>query len=212
MSTDEVQRQKENDVLQQKDVEFFAASVNAWYNTALEHDKSIFALSAGSIGLLVTLLTTVGVSSMMMLSFYMAAIGCFLICLAIIFFIFGRNRTHIEQIVSKQISGSDPLLVTLDIAAMCVFWTGVFFAAAIGITTAFSSYNKGKDMANEQQKQLSSCLTLAHDSFNGIATLQKSFSGVSNLQPQAVAQTPPAAVSQTSVPTAPVASQNGSGN
>lgn len=48
---------------QEKDIQFYAASVTAWFNTRLEHDKSLLALSAGGIGLLVTLLTTVGVKS-----------------------------------------------------------------------------------------------------------------------------------------------------
>lgn len=49
-----------DEIEQQKSVEFYAAGINAWYNTSLEHDKSIFSLSAGGIGLLITLLTTVG--------------------------------------------------------------------------------------------------------------------------------------------------------
>ena len=41
-----------DEVLKQKSIEFYAASVNAWYASALEHDKSIFGLAAGGIALL----------------------------------------------------------------------------------------------------------------------------------------------------------------
>jgi hypothetical protein len=34
-----------------KDVEHYASSVDAWYNTRLELDKSLLTLSAGGIGL-----------------------------------------------------------------------------------------------------------------------------------------------------------------
>ena len=49
---------------QQKEVEFYATSVTAWYNTALERDRGLFTLSAGGIGLLLTLLTTVGLKDL----------------------------------------------------------------------------------------------------------------------------------------------------
>jgi hypothetical protein len=56
-------REREEETARAKDVEFFAAGVNAWYNTALEHDKSIFALAAGSIGLLVSTQSTSNAST-----------------------------------------------------------------------------------------------------------------------------------------------------
>jgi hypothetical protein len=38
-----------------KEVEYYAAQANAWFNTKLEYDKSILVLSAGAIGLLIKL-------------------------------------------------------------------------------------------------------------------------------------------------------------
>lgn len=52
-----------SDAQKLKDVEFYSASVTAWYNSAFEHDKSILTLSSGGIALLVTLLTTIGARS-----------------------------------------------------------------------------------------------------------------------------------------------------
>ena len=53
----------QNEIDEQKKIEFYAASVAAWYESSLEHDKSLLTLSAGGIGLLITLLTTVGLGS-----------------------------------------------------------------------------------------------------------------------------------------------------
>lgn len=190
MTNDEDERQKfEAETNRAKDVEFFAASVNAWYNSALEHDKSIFALSAGSIGLLITLLTTAGVSSAAMLTFYIAAIICFLLCLAAILVIFKRNREHIEQVVARKVTGTDPKLARLDAGAMWLFGAGVVFASAVGITAAFNSYNKGKNMANKKQVQAPLGSTLVQESFNGITNLQKSFNGVAVFQQVTTTQT-----------------------
>jgi hypothetical protein len=42
----------DNDDIKKKEIAFYTAGVTAWYNTSLEHDKSLFTLSAGGIGLL----------------------------------------------------------------------------------------------------------------------------------------------------------------
>ncbi len=69
------------DINEKKEVAFYTAGVTAWYNTSLEHDKSLFTLSAGGIGLLITLIRTVGVPSAETLILYIAAMISFLICL-----------------------------------------------------------------------------------------------------------------------------------
>lgn len=187
----------------QKRVEYYAASVNAWFNTSLEHDKSLFTLSAGGIGLLITLLTTVGLSSAESLVLYICAILSFVISLLAVLAVFKRNRTHIEEILSGKGAATDPLLTKLDSTALFAFGIGVLFTAIIGISAAINSYsNKEKSMSNEntnkaQQIQIK-------ESFSGATNLQpstevtKSFNGASALQPQQpVTQAIPAAASQT---------------
>ena len=66
------------DLKQQKEVEFYATSVTAWYNTALERDRGLFTLSAGGIGLLLTLLTTVGLKDLVLVVLYVCTILAFL--------------------------------------------------------------------------------------------------------------------------------------
>jgi len=65
----------------QKHVEFYSAGLTAWYTTRLEHDKGLLTLSAGGIGLLMTLMTTVGVSSAESLVLHVSALVTFLVCL-----------------------------------------------------------------------------------------------------------------------------------
>jgi hypothetical protein len=55
---DEIRRAAE--MHRERELAFYAASLDAFYNTSLEYDKGLFALCAGGLGLLVTLLTTVG--------------------------------------------------------------------------------------------------------------------------------------------------------
>lgn len=184
----------EEELRQQKDVEFFAAGVNAWYNTSLEHDKSIFALSAGGIGLLITLLTTVGLSSSLLLHLYIAAILCFLASLVAILVVFRGNKKHIEHVLTSSANEVAPgnTLKVLDLVALVAFGLGATLTALIGISAAANSYeSKGKTVATENKAQGSAPTPLA-ESFNGVKNLQpltgvtKSFEGIQNLNPQAI--------------------------
>lgn len=190
----------------QKRVEYYAASVNAWFNTSLEHDKNLLTLSAGGIGLLLTLLTTVGLSSAEALVLYIGAIISFVVALVAILVVFRRNRTHIEDILSGKSTSNDPLLTKLDTTALWAFGIGVSFTAIIGLSAAIHSYStKEKIMANETTKQTGT--VPLRESFNGASNLQpstdftKSFNGAGNLQPQpAASTTAPAASSPAPAP------------
>src|SRR4051812_12163082 len=74
----------DNDPLaDQKQVAFYGAVVTAWVETAMEKDKTLLSLSTGGIGLLVTLLTTVGPSSNDELWWYAAAGTCFVLAVGV---------------------------------------------------------------------------------------------------------------------------------
>lgn len=178
------------EIVHQKEVEYYASSVNAWFNTSLEHDKSVLTLAAGGIGLLLTLLTTVGLSSAESLILYIAAITSFLVALIAVLVVFRHNRTYIEQILTGKTTGNDPVLSKADTVALWAFGLGVVFTAIIGIAAAVHSFtSKDKAMANESSKSNQS--VPLRESFNGATNLQpatdftKSFNGAGNLAPQA---------------------------
>jgi hypothetical protein len=192
----------------QKRVEYYASSVNAWFNSSLEHDKSLLTLSAGGIGLLITLLTTVGLTSAEALVLYIGAIASFVVTLIAILVVFRRNRTYIEQILSGKATTNDPLLTKLDVTALWAFGIGVIFTAIIGIAAAIHSYtSKEKTMTNDTTKK-SEAVPL-RESVNGASKLQpatdftKSFNGAGNLQPQPAAGSTSSATSTSSSTPAP---------
>ena len=119
----------------EKDVEFYAASANAWFNTKLEYDKSLLVLSAGAIGLLITLLTTVGVSSFTLLVVFFASIVSFVVCLITVLAIFFRNAKHLEELISGK-KTNDTILGFLDSLSISTFILGVILASFIGLETA----------------------------------------------------------------------------
>lgn len=213
-----------DEIAHQKEVEYYASSVNAWFNTSLEHDKSILTLAAGGIGLLITLLTTVGLSSAEALVLYVGAITSFLVALVSVLVVFRRNRTYIEQVLAGKAGANDSMLAKADSIALWAFGIGVVFTAVIGIATAIHSYtSKEKSMANDPTKPTQTVplresfngatnLQPSIESFNGSVNLQKSFNGASNLQPQPIASTAvPTASAATSPPSGSAQNQSGNG-
>lgn len=204
------------EIAHQKEVEYYASSVNAWFNTSLEHDKSILTLAAGGIGLLITLLTTIGLSSAEALVLYIGAITSFLVALISVLVVFRHNRTYIEQVLTGKVVGNDPVLAKADSIALWAFGVGVVFTAVIGIATAIHSYtSKEKTMSNEPTKSTQS--VPLRESFNGAPNLQpaieqRSFNGASNLQPQPIASTATPVVSTPAPATSSTSqSQGGTG-
>jgi len=205
---------EDSEVVAQKAIQFYSAGVTAWFNTALEHDKSILALSAAGIGLHVTLLTTTGLSSAEALLLYVGAILSFLLSITCVLFIFNRNKSHIEQIIAGSDKGADPWLTKLDHAALLTFGAGIVFSVLIGISAGINSYTKGKQAMTE--KKITQDLQVTNESFNNVARLQpqadlnKSFNNLAKLQPEPSPATTPA-TSQATTP-APQTPANQSGS
>lgn len=174
-------------VTTEQDIQFYAASITAWFNTALEHDKSILTLSAAGIGLLVTLLTTTGINSAVVLLLYVTAILCFLLSITCVLLIFNRNKIHIEQVIARSNSGSDIFLSGLDRIVLIAFGAGVVFSVFIGISTGIHSYTRDKQEMIE--KNIIQDQQVAKESFNNInnlkkqTNLNKNFNNEAKLQP-----------------------------
>jgi len=196
-----------DEVNQQKEIEYYAANVTAWYNTALERDKGLFTLSAGGIGLLTTLLTTVGPLSVLVIHFYYAALVCFGVSLIAVLLIYDRNKTHIEQVISSKAEMSDRVLGILDKTALFAFGLGAVFSVVIGISSTIASpHTKEKILATIIVKDSTSIkddLSGPRESLR--PPLTKSFNESGKLRPTPAAETPEA-VPPANAPTAPTTS------
>ena len=155
----------EQDKETSRDTEFYSASVNAWYVSALEHDKSLLTLSAGGIGLLITLMTTIGIHSIESLILYTLSLISFATCLFSVLYIFRKNKKYLERMLKKE-SPFD--LSFLDTIAMSSFVLGVLFAGVIGVSAATHSFIHEEKMASDKSSP--------HE-------IIKSFDGAENLRP-----------------------------
>lgn len=190
--------------IEQKEVEFYAAQVNAWLTTRFEHDRSLLTLSAGGIGVLITLALATGVKNSASLVVYCAALFSFVICLSTVIWIFRRNAVYLERAVVGKVE-PDGILILLDKAAIVSFLCGVLLASLMGVSAAFDSLMEKKEHEMTEQKKQSNA-TLVYDSVNGVAKMQpqlieRSVNGINNMKPapqtpQATTQNSPAATSE----------------
>lgn len=124
--------------VQQQQIEFYAASVAAWYNSALEFDKSMFTLSAGGIGLLVTMMAEVKTTAMLHL--YVTAIFFFIACICLLLVVFRKNMGYLIQVAQRQQADSS-LLRALDAGAAIMFAIGVALTVTVGVLAAMQKLN-----------------------------------------------------------------------
>jgi hypothetical protein len=204
----------------ERDLAFYAAALDAFYTTSLEYDKGIFTLAAGGLGLLVTLLTTVGLTSRIELVAYLVGIAAFTVTLVLLLWTFRLNKSHIIAVVGGDDELSTRQLRIIEAASMLVFGVGIICAAVVGGLTAVNSYEtKVKAMTDSKKPNAP---IVRQDSVQGIKNLrpdvvQRSFVDAGKLRPQAStgASTPatskPAASTPQASGTAPASNTNPKG-
>lgn len=168
--------------LAEKKLAYYSALVGAWIDTRMELDRTLVALSAGGVGLLATLLTTVGVSRMAQVWLYGLAALAFATTLICELVIFKKNSAIIEETIHDL----DPTtkLKHLDRVAIVSFGIGIAALFAVGIFTATTSPESKMSKEGESTRPLQQPAT--GDS------LTKSLDGVQNIAPRPVVTPQPA--------------------
>lgn len=184
----------------EKEKAFYSAMVSAWINTRIERDKQLLTLSVTAIGVLVTLLRTIGVSNFTQLLLFSFALLSFLITVISIIYILDRNALHIEKILNEN-QTQDGILMIVDKIAGFSFSIGIILVVIIGINSAILNLSEKKTSMSQEQH-----LNKQHQQREE----KHSMAGVSKLRPQ-----PPKAPEQPckppEKPTQNQGSQNSSG-
>lgn len=128
-----VKQQLANEVLKGKAVEYYAAAINAWFNTSLEFDKSMFALSGGGIALLVSLLQQVKTLPLLLL--FIAAIVCFIVTTGLLLAVFQKNKPYAMRLAHDEHADSS-LLDALDVTAKIFFGLAIMLTVILGVVIA----------------------------------------------------------------------------
>lgn len=95
----------ENSLYNEKSVAYYTESVAAWYQTKLERDKSILTISAGTIGLMITLSCSfLGDNSFSWAAFILFLISTIFFAVTIVcsIIIFNKNADYIEHVIKEE--------------------------------------------------------------------------------------------------------------
>ena len=125
--------------LEGKNIAFYSTLLSAWIQTKMERDKTLITLSSAAIALLVTILTTVGISQSCTLILYAAAFIGFGLCIGTSLNIYQLNSLHLEKELGSE--NSDIKLEKYDKLSYLSFLCGVFFLCSIGIYSAYQTFN-----------------------------------------------------------------------
>lgn len=166
-----------------KVIEFYAASVQAWYATAMEYDRSLVTLSAAAIGL-ITGLATAGAAevSPVQATAITGALAFYCITLACALSVFRLNKDYLQDMVNPGTAYRTPhaALQTLDLVAMACFLIAALLTIGVAV-----SFIHSKVKVPEMTKATKSVPTF--DSVLNAANLHpdfgKSFAGAANMQP-----------------------------
>jgi hypothetical protein len=121
-----------------KDVAFYSATVNAWIQTRMEKDKTLLTLSSAAIGLLATLSSTVGPSTLCQFWIYVMAASCFVVTVITTILVFDRNSTHLEAVAKRNAVGTDVVLTRLDTLKFATFVIGIVLTAVIAASAGWA--------------------------------------------------------------------------
>ncbi|HFD32919.1 MAG TPA: hypothetical protein ENJ28_09480 [Gammaproteobacteria bacterium] len=178
--------------LEGKNIAHYSILLGAWIQTKMERDKTLVTLSAAAIGLLVTILTTVGVNSIWEIPIFAVAVISFLTTIWSSLVIYQLNSQHLEDAIRGS-SERDPRLEKYDKRSIRAFIIGSFTALIIGILSASVQLAKSEEntMAEKEDSSKITGSKTIKESVNGItnlnpnATVKKSLDGITNLNPQA---------------------------
>lgn len=155
-----------------------------YFNAALETDRQLLTLSAGGLGLLLTLLTTKGAANGWILALYGLSALLFLANIFALIKILDLNKTYIADVASKG-HHLCKLLSTLDKLVRRLFIAASAAAIILAIVIGLQSTDKGKEkVAEENKPSQTSQLMLVAESVDGIAIpvqMTKSANGIGNV-------------------------------
>ena len=182
--------------LEGKNIAHYTILLSAWIETKMERDKTLVTLSAAAIGLLVTILTTVGVKYFWEIPLFAFAVISFLATIWSSITIYQLNSEHLEDAIRGS-STKDPRLEKYDKLSIRAFIIGSIASLIVGVSSAsYQLINPKENKMTNQQKSTNSSEKPAalRESLDGLTKLspsleRRSLDGITSLKPQTEQQT-----------------------
>ena len=159
--------------LEGRNVAHYQVILSAWINSRMERDKTIITLSSVAIGLLVTVVTTIGLNGIWQYLFATIAFAGFIIAIFSCLHIYQFNAKHLEEVLrDKEGKNTSNLLKNLDKLSSRCFYIGVIFGILMAL---FISFQKTGSLTMSKKK---------HDTPKKVEKIQESLTGIKNLSPK----------------------------
>ena len=177
------------DVEKNKYIEFYSQSYASFYNTTMEKDKSILAVSAGGIGFLITLINFSKEIKIFEYIVFLFASLSFVMAIFTIIHIFGKNAEYIIALTteSDDCDEKECKLKMLDKIATCAFALGIALSLVLGVTLSYRNIKKEVITVSEK-KETSPTMEQLNESAAGASTIKKSVSGAAQIKPKVDSQ------------------------
>lgn len=138
----------DNELKKLKEVEFYSVTLSNWYTTRIELDKHLLSLSSLGIALLVTLITTVGISNIKSMIAYGVASLSFLVTIFVVLEIFKQNAEYLSAVINDEEPKS---IKILDDIAKKSFLIGIAFMLLGAIFSSLDSFNEMEVMSDDKK-------------------------------------------------------------
>ena len=138
--SNEEKEKRELRELEGKNIAHYQTLLSAWIETRMEQDKMMITISAAAIGLLVTILTTVGIRGFLQYCFVILALAGFIVTICGCLHILKFNADHLEEnLRSQSTESTSKLLKSLDNLTIFSFYLGIICAV---LMAGFISFQK----------------------------------------------------------------------
>ncbi len=129
---EEIEKWKSHELESKKNLSLM---LSIWAQTKMERDKTLVTLSSAAIGLLITLITTVGINNWSELAIVSIAIFSFGVCIFTSLAIYELNSKRIESEI-RNTSDKTVNLEKFDKRSIRAFFIGASFFIAFGISNS----------------------------------------------------------------------------
>jgi hypothetical protein len=139
------------DEYKDKDKIFYTSTLNTWYTIRLEKDKQLLTLSVTALGVLITLLRTVGITRNSQAIFFSMSGVCFCSTIILILCSLEKSSIYLKQLLTNLPTNENTIII-LDRFANTFFVFAMIAVLAIGADSMLNDLHQEKNMSQEQQK------------------------------------------------------------
>ena len=118
--------------------------IEKWFDVSLDTDRQLLTLSTAAIGLLATLLTSKGVSSITQLFLIVFAGLLFFAVIGILLLVFQQNKAVLKSAIAME-TADESALEMLDKAARTCFFSGVCLLSIFAVSIAIDELEKSNE-------------------------------------------------------------------